>query len=411
MSKAKIQIRMLGNFEILVDGNEVLPHLKQSKKTSLFLEYLLLHCGKAVSHMELMDALWAEQERANPGTALRTLLHRYRQLVQQSGIDALADSVISTRGFIQWNTALDCEVDTIEMERLWSKAQQADLPAGERIDMLNKALNLYRGPLLSNSAGELWVVPQRVHYHDLFLESVLLLVELLKREEDYNAIVQVCRKALTVDLYDERLHMELMLALVKTGKKREALSQYQFTTDLHYQQLGVQPSEDIRNLYKVIIHADQAMEKDIEIIQESIEHEDDSSCAFVCEYEIFKEIYHLQRRMLERYNSTIFLGLITLAPAYGQTLNPLVLDNAMKLLLEVLRTNLRRGDAVSRFSSMQYVTLLPAVTYESGKQVMERIKQQFYKKYVQPSIIMTYKLRPLCVDRFYSGSGQSKDAK
>lgn len=405
----KVQIRLLGNFEILIDGNEVLPQLKQSKKTSLLLEYLLLRYGMAVSHEELMDALWSDEERVNPATALRTLLHRYRQLVQHNGIAELAGSIISTRGFMQWNTALDCEVDIISMERLCSEAQDTNLPASERIGLLNRAVDLYRGPLLTNSAGELWIVPKSAYYHDMFLENVLVLVELLKREGDYNQIVQLCRRAIAIDLYDERLHMELMLALVKSGKKREALLQYQFTTDLHYQQLGVQPSDDIRNLYKVIIHADQSMEKDIEKIQESIEYEDESNCAFVCEYEIFKEIYHLQRRMLERYNSTIFLALITLVPAYGQDINPLVLDSAMKHLLDVLRTNLRRGDAVSRFSSMQYVTLLLSVTYESGKQVMERIKQQFYKRYPHASLIMNYKLRPLCVDRFYSGSAQRKE--
>jgi hypothetical protein len=246
----------------------------------------------------------------------------------------------------------------------------------------------------------MWVVPKSVYYHDLFLESVFTLLDLLKVEEEYDVIVQVCRKAMDVDMFDERLHLELMMALVKTGKKREALSQYYFATDLHYKQLGIQPSGEIRAVYKLIVQADQEMEADIEKVQNMLEEDTDGHGAFVCEYEIFKEIYQLQRRMLERYNGTMFLALLTISNTYEQRFDNLVLDNIMKQLLHVAQTNLRRGDTISRYSVMQYVVLLPSVTYETGRLVMDRIKKAFYNEYVKSSVVLTYKLRPLCINKY-----------
>ena len=403
MGNAKIKIKMFGNFEILVNGNVVLGQLRQAKKTCLFLEYLILKKDRPVTHDELLDMLWSEKESSNPATALRTLLHRYRSLVESSDLPELNNSILTSRGSYQWNPDLDCEIDVFEMERFSQEARQAGISNRERIEKYLQVINVYTGPLLSNSADEMWVVPKSVYYHDLFLECIFTLIDLLKEEEEHGIIVQVCRKAMDVDLFDERLHLELMMALVKTGKKREALSQYYFATDLHYKQLGVQPSEEIRAIYKLIVQADQNMEADIEKVQSTIEEEDEMGGAFVCEYEFFKEIYQLQRRLIQRYNSTMFLALITVSNTYEQRFDNLVLDNIMKQLLYTARTNLRRGDTISRYSAMQYVILLPSVTYETGKMVMERIKKAFYKEYVKSSVMLTYKLRPLSVNKYEGG--------
>ncbi|MEA5047568.1 MAG: BTAD domain-containing putative transcriptional regulator [Eubacteriales bacterium] len=404
MANARIKIRMFGNFEILVNGNVVLAQLHQAKKTSQFLEYLILKKDRAVPHEELLEMLWSDKENRNPATALRTLLHRYRSLVEQSGLPELEDSILTARGAYKWNPNLDCEIDVFEFERLCQEARIPGMSNRECIERYLQMLQIYTGPLLTNSAEEMWVVPKSVYYHDLFLESVFTLLDLLKVEEEYDVIVQVCRKAMDVDMFDERLHLELMMALVKTGKKREALSQYYFATDLHYKQLGIQPSGEIRAVYKLIVQADQEMEADIEKVQNMLEEDKDGQGAFVCEYEIFKEIYQLQRRMLERYNGTMFLALITISNTYEQRFDNLVLDNIMKQLLHVAQTNLRRGDTISRYSVMQYVVLLPSVTYETGRLVMDRIKKAFYNEYVKSSVVLTYKLRPLCINKYDLGT-------
>ena len=408
MSNAKIKIKMFGNFEVLVNGNVVLTQLRQAKKTSQFLEYLILKKDRAVPHEELLEMLWSDKENRNPATALRTLLHRYRSLVEQSNLPELEDSILTARGAYQWNSNLDCEIDVFEFERLCQEARTPGMSNRECIERYLQMLQIYTGPLLTNSAEEMWVVPKSVYYHDLFLESVFTLLDLLKVEEEYDVIVQVCRKAMDVDMFDERLHLELMMALVKTGKKREALSQYYFATDLHYKQLGIQPSGEIRAVYKLIVQADQEMEADIEKVQNMLEEDKDGHGAFVCEYEIFKEIYQLQRRMLERYNGTMFLALLTISNTYEQRFDNLVLDNIMKQLLHVSQTNLRRGDTISRYSVMQYVILLPSVTYETGRLVLDRIKKAFYNEYVKSSVVLTYKLRPLCINKYDVAAQQKR---
>lgn len=389
-----VKIRLFGKFEILSDGSLVLEQLQQARKTNLFVKYLLLRKGEPVSHEELLSALWSDRESGNPATALRTMLHRYRALIEDSGIPELMHSVLTTRGYYQWNTALDCEVDIYALERLCREAADERLDSKARIDRCMRALDLYAGPLLAGSE-EPWIVQKSVYYHDMYKRCVLTLIELLKRDEAYDTVVQVCRRAQEMEPFDERLHLELVLALSKTGRKNEALNQYYFLNDVALSELSGQASEEMRVVYRRLVEADSATDADINGIRAALEEEDGENGALICEYSIFADIYRIQRRMLERSGGTIFLGLCTVTSTNGESPDPLVQEHAMRDLLGVLRINLRRSDTICRFSASQYALLLPMVTYDAGKTVMERVRLAFYQAHSKAFLAVSYKIRPL----------------
>ena len=218
---------------------------------------------------------------------------------------------------------------------------------------------------------------------------------LLKAAERYNEIIDVCRAALDVDAFDETLHLQLMNALVKTCRNHEALMQYKHVTNLHFRYLGVQPPEGIQEFYKQIMQAGDTLEMNIDAIREELQEYGEVSGAFVCEYAVFKEIYNLQMRNLERLGSSMFIALLMVSSMDSKPLNPLKLNDVMKGLLKVLTANLRKGDTITQFSPTQYALLLPTVDYDSGKAVMERLKRKFYQAYPNSNYMLTYRLGPL----------------
>ncbi|MEG1756288.1 MAG: BTAD domain-containing putative transcriptional regulator [Clostridia bacterium] len=410
MENKSVQINLFGGFEIIADGNIALEQLRQAKKTSQFLQYLILKRDRPVPHEELLDMLWSQKESMNPATALRTLLHRYRTLVEQSGLTVLDNSVLTTRGAYQWNPRLKCEIDVYAFERLFQEACTPGMCNEDRMMRYQKMMLLYTGSLLGSVCNETWAVSKNVYYHDLYMEGVFTLIELLKVDQQQDAIVTVCRRAMEVDLFDERLHLELMMALVKTGKKREAFSQYYFTTDLYAKQTDAQPSEEIRSVYHMIVQADQEMEADIEKVRGSLEKEDSGVGAFVCQYEIFNEIYQLQRRILERTNGTMFLALLSLSLKGTDECmqDQFMLERFMKQLLMAAQQNLRRGDTISRYTATQYVVLLPTATYETGKLVIDRVKKAFYADDTKPNVMFNFRLCPLCVGKYSNEATKKK---
>lgn len=394
MAGDKLQIRLFGAFEILVNGNAALGQLRQAKKTCLFLEYLILKRDAAVPHQELLDMLWSERDSRNPATALRTLLHRYRSIVEAAGIPELSDSVVTLRGAYRWNPALKCTIDIYEFERLCRAAQQDALPADERIYLYEQALSLYTAPLLVNARDETWVVQKSVYYHDLYFDSLLTLFSLLREKGAYARIVLLCRKAMDVDCFDERLQYELMMALVKTGQKSEALVQYQLAADAPLPQADRQP-EQMRDAYHSLLAADAEMEADLDGVRAVLEGTAEDEGAFECSYDILQDIYLLQRRMTARFHSTLFLGLLALRTEQGVEMSAIEHERVMQRLLAAAKRGLRCGDTVSRYSITQCVVLLPGVTYETGKQVLDRVRRDFYTACDSPCVMLSYKLRPL----------------
>ena len=186
-----------------------------------------------------------------------------------------------------------------------------------------------------------------------------------------------------------------MDALVKTKRNNEALMQYKHATSLHMRYLGVRPPEGIQEFYKQIIETGHVLNEDIDGIKKELLSYNDRKGAFVCEYAVFKEIYNLQMRNLERSGTVIFLALIMISSIDERPMDPLRLDDIMRTLLEVLRTSLRKGDTITHYSPSQYVLLLPSVTYESGKLVMERLKRAFYKACPNSSVLFNYHIGPI----------------
>ena len=120
--------------------------------------------------------------------------------------------------------------------------------------------------------------------------------------------------------------------------------------------------------------------------------------AFVCDYNMFKEIYNLQMRNLERLGTTMFLGIIMIGDADDSHTNYIRQDNIMNGLIEILRENLRKGDIITHFAPTIVAVLLPTVNYETGSMVMERVRMLFYKRFPNSSIPFHHRLGMLGPD-------------
>lgn len=99
MSTPQIQIQLMGGFSITIDGQPVLTALSQARKLQQILQYLLLNCGRAVSHQELIANFWGDGSDAE--ASLRAVMHRLRQMAAQEGADwktASSPAAVPTSG-------------------------------------------------------------------------------------------------------------------------------------------------------------------------------------------------------------------------------------------------------------------------------------------------------------------------
>jgi len=133
---------MLGEFSITMNECHFEEQVKRSSKALGFLQYLIVHRKKSVSQEELIGALWADESKGNPGSALRTMVYRVRAMFANFGHPHADDIIISQNGGYVWNNDINCIVDTEELEKLYKQSGVATEP-DERLALLMQALELY----------------------------------------------------------------------------------------------------------------------------------------------------------------------------------------------------------------------------------------------------------------------------
>ena len=390
-----LKINMFGEFSISYNGNVINDQSTRSKKLWMLLEYLVAFRGKEISQNDLIELLWPEEDNSNPSNTLKTLVHRVRNVLDELNYQDGKDMILYRRGSYAWNGELECLVDTDIFEKLNKKAASGNISDEKRLDLYLQALDIYKGDFLPKAARETWAVPISTYYHSQYITLSHKAIELLRVDERWEDIINLCKKAVEIDPYDELLHYDLILSFVYSDKQQAALKHYEYVTDLFYSKFGVTPSSDLMNLYKEIQKTNQAMEIDLNVIKEGLREKEVTAGAFFCEYGIFKEIYQLEARAVARSGQSMFICLMTISNNKGEVPTQKLLNSSMEKLQGTIQSTLRRGDAFTRYSVAQYLIMLPTTTFEKANMVLERITKKFRHDYPKVPILIAYKAQPL----------------
>lgn len=388
-----VSVSLLGGFSLEVDGQTLTDESNRSLKLWSVLAYLILHRDRPVPQTELIDLFWPDDHSANPSSALKPLLYRIRtMLTPLFGPDI--QPILAQRGAYLWNPEVVCVLDLDRFELLCQQALTA-ASDGERIPLYREAVSLYRGDLLPKLNQQMWLVPLSVRYHAIYITAVKEFAALLEDQKLFGEMNDICVRASALDSLDEGLHTLIVRALLRQGKDNAALEHYERATDLLYRNLGVRPSEELRALYQEIMSTEKSLETDLGVIMDDLKETAARPGAFFCEYGFFREAYRLEARKTIRSGSCVHLCLITVSLPHGG-LPPLkVLSPAMDQLQEVLVTNLRRGDVVSKFSGAQFVVLLPAANFENSNIVIDRLVRSFSQQQRNSFLKLNVRVREL----------------
>ncbi len=372
----KISIRLFDGFEITKGNKPILQNLSNTRKTKLFVAYLLVNRDRPITHQELFELLWSGEDYANPATALRTLLYRFRSMIDKEDAKALQGAIISHRGTYQWNKNLDVSIDALDFDALAQAGINPTISESRRKEYLEQAIDMYRGSLLPDFSSEPWLIAKSASYRESYIEAVMAYIDILKGENQPAKIVQVCENALSLAGASEILELEAQIAKLAIANPESATKDSVLTYYNEVKGLSVKLQDE----------ADR-MQTDLQ--DESIEQQ-----AFLCDYRTFKEIYSLQRRMQSRSKATIFLGLVYIRCDENGSDDPLYVEKIMGDIVECFQRLLRVGDAICRKADTEIAILFPAESYEDAVGVLERLKAAG-KERTDEDIVIVYRVRPL----------------
>ena len=241
-----MDFRILGSLEVW-DGERQLELGGPKRRAVLAL--LLLHANEVVSVDRLVDQLWGEKAPRNAAGAVHTHVSRLRK--------DLGAEVVTT---LAWGYVLRPNPDELDLERFERLSAEAEnLPAGERAGKLREALAGWRGPPLEDLASEPGLATDIAR-----LEELRLMVLEKRIDADLEAgheagLVAELEALIAEQPLRERLRGQLILALYRSGRQAEALEVYRETRRMLADELGLEPSPDLRELERAILQHDPAL--------------------------------------------------------------------------------------------------------------------------------------------------------
>jgi predicted ATPase/DNA-binding SARP family transcriptional activator len=234
MDNSVPRVRLLGGFSVATGDGVVEDGAWRLRKAKALVKLLALAPDRRLHRERLADLLWPDRDGDAATNNLHQALHAARRAI---GTDALrlTDGVVT----------LDAEVDVDAFEAAGAHARET-----REVAAYERALELHTGELLPEDRFEPWADARRAALVELY---GALCIELAELCGDGGQAIAVLQRALVVDPLAEPVHRALMRMYAATGRRQQALAQYQLVRQQLDAELAAEPDPETRNLYRELL--------------------------------------------------------------------------------------------------------------------------------------------------------------
>lgn len=225
-----------------------------ARKWRSVLATLLLNAGQIVSADTLTDALWGDEPPANPANLVSIYVLRLRRLIGDA-----EGKVIVTRspGYLLRLGGDDLDARVFENLVADGRKALADGDCENAAATLREALGLWRGAALADVPTSQRIEAEAERLGELQLNATELRIEADLACDRHAQVVAELRGLIANSPLRERLWLLLMRALEGAGRRAEALRAFVQAQEVIADQLGVDPSIELRQFHEEILAADR----------------------------------------------------------------------------------------------------------------------------------------------------------
>ena len=246
-----MQVRILGPVEGWgPDG----PVPLESTRERAVLARLALGVGRAVTPEALIDGVWGEDPPTSAPKSLQSHLSRLR--------GRLAEGLIGTEGSNYRLLVEPDEVDAVRFERLIVAGRVAHEEGDHRraVRLLRQAADLWRGPPLTDLADGPVRDGETARLGELRWSATETRIDAELALGRHERVVAEIEQLIGEQPLRERPWGQLMLALHRSARSADALMTYRRLRALLGEELGLEPSADLRHLEAQILQQDPALD-------------------------------------------------------------------------------------------------------------------------------------------------------
>jgi DNA-binding SARP family transcriptional activator len=222
---ATIEVKLLGSFEVKVDGKPVPNGAWRRRRAAEVVKILALEQSHRLHREQIMDALWPDLAPEAAAANLRKALHYARKALGS------AHAISSLGGVVRLGPGTDVSVDSIAFEAAAKSALRSHDPVS-----IERTAELYVGELLPDDRYELWVAAARERLRALALQT-------LKSVSRWDQVLEI-------DPADEDAHRALINEALENGDRTRAVRQFEMLRQRLRIDLGMGPDQQSVRLYE-----------------------------------------------------------------------------------------------------------------------------------------------------------------
>lgn len=336
----RIHIQMMNSFLLYVNDQPMERLVNKSRKGVTLVGMLLLNRGRQVANYRLLECLWSGDRGVNPENALKTLVSRMRQLLNELS-PGLGKCIVADRGAYHWESAPEMSVDLYRIDALLEKLERHGTAWQVREESMRELLRLYSGDLLRADEQSEWALSESVRLHERYVAAVHAYLDALRDAERWEDMARAAEQAARIEPLDHHLREKLSLALSRAGEAQSAAVESEAVD-------GARLDESVARVREILAS-------------------DMRSKAMMCDFDVFRSLYSLQVRNAERIDRPLMMAVIRNG------------SGAEDSLKDALIRQLRDGDVFSCAPDGSYVVMMPACGYAGAAQRIGSVTAQLEK--------------------------------
>ncbi|MDO8614369.1 MAG: tetratricopeptide repeat protein [Dehalococcoidia bacterium] len=202
-----------GNLRVEMDGREITDLEWRSEKGKEMFFFFLCN-RRPLRKEEIVTALWPDLPEDKTTSAFHSNMYRLRKALYQ---DVIAKD--SGRYILDPNARFSFDVE--EFQGALGQAEAATKAGENPIPMLDKALELHKGPFAPDFYTE-WAETLRWQMEEQHMSLLTTLAASYNQSGDLKRSAELCQKILEVDEYNEAAWYRLMSSYIQSGQVEAA---------------------------------------------------------------------------------------------------------------------------------------------------------------------------------------------
>jgi DNA-binding SARP family transcriptional activator/tetratricopeptide (TPR) repeat protein len=241
----KLGLEFLGGFRVTLDGAPITTF--ESAKVRALLAYLATESQRSHPRESLATLIWPDWPDSAALSNLRYALSDLRKVIGDR--TAEPPYLLISREAIQFNSESDHWLDVAEF---------SGLEGGQEIEQLERGAGLYLGEFMEGfsisdaTPFEDWAQLKREQLHRAYREMLHHLAGILENRREYDRALPCARRQVEIEAWDESAQQQLMRLLAFSGRRAEALAQYETCRQVLEKELRVTPSAETARLVEQI---------------------------------------------------------------------------------------------------------------------------------------------------------------